>query len=184
MSEVSISADKSERPRRTAAAETVTATELAEHLDLSRQRIKVLADVDHVLERLPDGRFELGANRVRYIRHLRTERARSPNGEASAALARVKAERLQIEIEERKRNLVPLETYEAMIDELAGLTLSALGSLPARCAPLGDLATRRAVEKAVLEIRRERAAAAQRAGLTMSSLSLKADITASLWHVR
>jgi hypothetical protein len=33
--------------------------------------------------------------------------------------------------------------------------LTALSSLPARCTPRGDLATRRAIERAVLEVRRE-----------------------------
>jgi hypothetical protein len=148
-------------PSTVAGQASVTATQLAEHLDMTRQRIGVLADVDHVLERLPDGRFDVASNRIRYIRHLRTERARSPNGEATAALAQAKAAMLQIQIEEKKRTLVPMETYEAMIDELAGLTLTALSSPPARCAPR-DLATRRAVERVVLEIRAELAAAAQR----------------------
>jgi hypothetical protein len=35
----------------------VSATELAEHLSLTRQRITVLAPVEHVLERLPAGKF-------------------------------------------------------------------------------------------------------------------------------
>jgi hypothetical protein len=69
--------------------------------------------------------------------------------EADAALARAKAEMLQIRIEEKKRTLVPVEAYDTMIDEFAGVVLSALGSLPARCAPRGDLATRRAIERAV-----------------------------------
>ena len=60
-----------------------------------------------------------------------------------------------------KRILVPLETYEAMIDELAGVTLTALSSLPARCAPR-DLATRRVIEQAVREVRREIATVCER----------------------
>jgi hypothetical protein len=35
----------------------MSATALAEHLSLTRQRITVLAPVEHVLERLPAGGF-------------------------------------------------------------------------------------------------------------------------------
>jgi len=72
-----------------------------------------------------------------------------PRSEADAAHAKAKTELLQIGIEEKKRTLVPVEAYDTMIDEFAGVVLSALGSLPARCAPRGDLATRRAIERAV-----------------------------------
>src|SRR5262245_31656645 len=37
---------------------TVTATQLGVHLGITRQRIAALADVEHVIERLPDGRFD------------------------------------------------------------------------------------------------------------------------------
>jgi len=38
---------------------------------------------------------------------------------------------------------------------LAGVTLTALSSLPARCAPRGDLATRRSIERVMFEVRTE-----------------------------
>jgi hypothetical protein len=166
MSDLSISTDKSARgssARRTAAAPgSVTATQLAEHLDLSRQRIKVLADVDHVLERLPDGRFALGASRVKYIRHLRTERVRSPRSEADTALAQAKAETLQLKLAQQKGQLVLKTDVDELFDTICGVTLTALSSLPARCASIGDLATRRAIERAVLEVRREIATVCER----------------------
>jgi hypothetical protein len=42
-----------------------------------------------------------------------------------------------------------------MIDGIAGVTLTALSSLPARCAPRGDLAIRRSIERVVFEVRTE-----------------------------
>ena len=42
-----------------------------------------------------------------------------------------------------------------MIDDLAGVTLTALSSLPARCAPRGDLAIRRSIERVVFQVRTE-----------------------------
>lgn len=53
---------------------------------------------------------------------------------------------------------MPKEVYDSMIDEFAGVLLTAVGSLPARCAPRGDLATRRCVQRAVRELRAEIAA--------------------------
>ena len=44
---------------------------------------------------------------------------------------------------------------DALIDDLAGVTLTALSSLPARCAPRGDLAIRRVIERVVFEVRTE-----------------------------
>src|SRR6476619_7678900 len=45
---------------------SVTATQLGEHLGLTRQRIGVLADIEHVIERLPNGRFNLDRREVQY----------------------------------------------------------------------------------------------------------------------
>ena len=53
---------------------------------------------------------------------------------------------------------MPKEVYDLMIGEFAGVLLTAVGSLPARCAPRGDLATRRCVQRAVRELRAEIAA--------------------------
>jgi hypothetical protein len=153
MSDISSQTPKGSRLPR--AASSVTATQLGEHLDLTRQRVGVLADVDHVLERQADGRFDLDASRIRYIRHLRSERARSPNAAAAAALALAKAETLQLKLMQQKRELVSKADFDAMIDEFAGVTLTTLSSLPARCAPRGDLATRRAIERVVFEVRTE-----------------------------
>jgi hypothetical protein len=47
---------------------------------------------------------------------------------------------------------------DALIDGIAGVTLTALSSLPARCAPRGDLVIRRNIERVVFEVRSEIAA--------------------------
>ena len=44
---------------------------------------------------------------------------------------------------------------DELIDGIAGVTLTALSSLPARCAPRGDLAIRRSIERVVFEVRTE-----------------------------
>jgi hypothetical protein len=44
---------------------------------------------------------------------------------------------------------------DALIDDLAGVVLTALHSMPARCVPRGDLGIRRCIEQVVLEVRTE-----------------------------
>ena len=48
-----------------------------------------------------------------------------------------------------------MRIYEVneIIDGLCGVVLTALGSMPARCAPHCDLATRRNIERVVFEVR-------------------------------
>ena len=48
-----------------------------------------------------------------------------------------------------------------LIDDMMGVVLTALSSMPARCAPPGDLATRRNIERVVFEVRTEIANIAQ-----------------------
>ena len=59
---------------------------------------------------------------------------------------------MRIRIEEKQRSLVRRSDVEALIDGIAGVTLTALSSLPARCAPRGDLAIRRSIERVVFEV--------------------------------
>jgi hypothetical protein len=44
---------------------------------------------------------------------------------------------------------------DALIDGTAGTALTHLSSMPARCAPYGDLAIRRSIERALFEVRTE-----------------------------
>jgi hypothetical protein len=62
---------------------------------------------------------------------------------------------LQLRLMEKRHELVRRSDVDALIDDLAGVTLTALSSLPARCAPRGDLAIRRSIERIVFEVRTE-----------------------------
>ena len=61
---------------------------------------------------------------------------------------------LRIRIEERKRELVPRDVYESMIDQMAGLVLTKLGGWPARVAG-HNLGLRRRAEALLRELRTE-----------------------------
>ena len=133
--------------RRSAKPATVSASALAQHLDCSRTYIGKL-ETEGVIQRQGDG-FPLDQSRVAYLRYLRRERQQSPRTEADADHVKVKTEMLQLRLMEKKRELVRRADVDELIDGIAGVTLTALSSLPARCAPRGDLATRRSIERSV-----------------------------------
>ena len=62
---------------------------------------------------------------------------------------------LQLRLMEKKRELVRRADVDELIDGIAGATLTALSSLPARCSPRGDLAVRRSIERVMFEVRTE-----------------------------
>ena len=139
--------------RRSAKPATVSASALALHLDCSRTYIGKL-EAEGVIQRQGDG-FPLDQSRVAYLRYLRRERQQSPRTEADADHVTVKTEMLQLRLMEKRRELVRRDDVDALIDDIAGVTLTALSSLPARCAPRGDLAIRRSIERVVFEVRTE-----------------------------
>ena len=130
---------------------TVNATALALHLDCGRTYIHKL-EAEGVIQRQGDG-FPLDQSRVAYLRFLRRERKQSPRGEADTDLQRAKSELIRVRIAEKKRELVRRDNVDALIDGIAGVVLTHLSSAPARCAPIGDLAARRNIERVLVEIR-------------------------------
>jgi hypothetical protein len=132
---------------------TVSASALAKHLACSRAYIGKL-EAEGVIQRQGDS-FPLDQSRVSYLRYMRRERRQSPRAAADAEHALAKTALLRIRIEEKQRTLVRQSDVDELIDQIAGVTLTALSSLPARCAPRGDLATRRAIERVVFEVRTE-----------------------------
>jgi hypothetical protein len=107
-----------------------------------------------VIERRADGKFDLDDNRRRYILHLREERKRSPKSESDTDFQRAKSELIRIRIQEKQRQLINAEEAYAMIDQMVGLFLTGLSGFAARCGGR-DLATRRAIDQAVYDLRLE-----------------------------
>jgi hypothetical protein len=132
---------------------TVTATQLGVHLGITRQRIAALADVEHVIERLPDGRFDRDACRLRYLNWLRDPARRGARSEAEAALQKQKSNWLALKIARYEREHITMEEHNHFVDTITGLFLTALGSLPAIMGG-HDLAARRKWENFVYETRK------------------------------
>jgi hypothetical protein len=134
---------------------TVSASALAQHLDCSRTYIGKL-EAEGVIQRQGDG-FPLDQSRVAYLAILAREHRRSPRAEADADHVKVKTEMLQLRLMEERRELVRRTDVDELIDGIAGVVLTHLSSLPARCAPRSDLAIRRSIERVVFEVRTEMA---------------------------
>jgi hypothetical protein len=146
MSDVTPHADAAKHKTRTIDADIVTANGLATHLGMMRQNVARMT-AEAIIEQRSDGRYDQTACRLRYIKHLREMQRRSPRVEADAAHAKIKTELLELCLMEKRRELVRMDEVSELIDGICGVMLTALSSMPARCAPRGDLATRRAIER-------------------------------------
>jgi hypothetical protein len=85
---------------------------------------------------------------------LREERKRSPKSEADADFQRPKSELIRIRIQEKQRQLIKAEEAYAQMDQMVGMFLTGLSGFVARCGGR-DLATRRAIDQAVFDLRRD-----------------------------
>jgi hypothetical protein len=136
---------------RSPVAKPVNASALALHFDCSRAYIGKL-ETEGVIQQLGSG-FPLDQSRVAYLRYLRCERRQSPRSEADAEHAKAKAALLRLRIAEKQRELVPRADFDAMIDGIAGVVLTHLSGMAARCS--NDLAVRRKIDAVVYEVRTE-----------------------------
>jgi phage terminase Nu1 subunit (DNA packaging protein) len=135
---------------------TVSASALAQHLDCTRTYIGKL-EAEGVIQRQGDS-FPLDESRVAYLRYLRRERRQSPRSEADAALVAAKTEMLQLRLMEKKRELLSREDFDEAIDSMAGIVITHLSGMAARCS--NDLMVRRKIDAVVREVRKEMAKAA------------------------
>jgi hypothetical protein len=138
----------------------VSGNKLTVHFGVVRQRIDQLT-AQGVIERRSDGLFDQDQSRLKYFDHLRSEHRRSPRTQADADYVKVKTEMLQTRLMEKRRELVLQSDVNELTDQLCGVVLTHLSSMPARCAPRGDLVTRRNIERVVFEVRTEMAKVCQ-----------------------
>jgi hypothetical protein len=130
----------------------VSASALAEHLACVRSYVAKLVE-QGVIERRGDGKFDQDQCRTKYLAHLREERRRSPKSAADVEFTSAKAELIRIRIDEKRGTTILREEAMDREDKLIGMVLSALSSMPAQCAPVGDLQIRRRLERWVFQAR-------------------------------
>jgi hypothetical protein len=132
---------------------TVTATQLGVHLGITRQRIAALADVEHVIERLPDGRFDQNACRLRYLNWLRDPEGRSARSEANERFIDAKTELLRLRVAEKCQDLILRSEVDDTLHATAAIVTTHLGGMAARCTP--DLRIRQTIDVLVRQVRTE-----------------------------
>jgi len=149
------------RPKQhqTSGSNFVIAIQLAKHLDLSRQRVQQLVD-EHVIARLPNGKFDQDACRVAYLRWLRDPERRSARSEANARFIDAKTELLRMRVAEKCRDLIPRSEVDETLHAIAGIVNVHLSGMAARCSP--DLRVRSTIDRIVYEIRVAMAEAANK----------------------
>jgi hypothetical protein len=142
-------------PKQRIAGAIVGAKQLARHLDLTHPRIRQLADEEHVLERLPSGKFNQDDCRVKYLRWLRAPERRVQKSQADNEFTQAKAELIRIRIAEKQKVLMLTDEAMEVSEKLIGTMLTAMcGMAPrvARCAG-NSVAVRREVDAIVYETR-------------------------------
>jgi hypothetical protein len=132
----------------------VGAKQLARHLDLTHPRIGQLAE-EQVLERLPDGKFNLDAARVAYIRWLRDPERRTAKSKVDQEFTQAKAELIRIRIAEKQKVLMQTDEAMEVAEKLIGTMLTAMHGMAPRVARIAgnSIAVRREVDAIVYETR-------------------------------
>lgn len=139
-----------------------SASATARHLSCDRQYPDKLVALA-AIERGADGKYDLDETRRKYITHLREQRKLSPRTVADVGYQTARADLIRLRIAEKQGQLIPADVHERRVEDFAGVVLTALGSLPAKIGGT-DLGLRRRIERAVLEVRREIAMAANAKG--------------------
>ena len=108
-----------------------------------------------MIERLPDGRFDQDACRLRYLNWLRDPARRGARSEAEAALQKQKSTWLALKIARHEREHITMEEHNHFVDTITSLFSTALGSLSAMMGG-NDLTIRRKWEAFVDDLCRAR----------------------------
>jgi hypothetical protein len=128
----------------------VSAQAMALHLGMARPSLDVLV-ADRIIEKLPNGRYDIDKTRVAYITHLRRARRTSPQTTARAEFDAAKARDLQVRAAIREGTLMETEEAIAIVDELVGFMLAGLSGLPARITR--NMEARREIEAEIFNLR-------------------------------
>lgn len=140
------------KPARRRKVATATATQVAEHLGVSRQYIVRLAD-EGTIERLPDGRFDQDKARLAYLSWLRDPARRAVKGEAESKFLEQKTLALTIRNQQRLGELWPRDACEHALDVFVGTVIGEIHTISARAAPV-DIVWRRKIDAAILTARK------------------------------
>jgi hypothetical protein len=117
-------------------------TQLAQHFDCSREQISRL-EKQGVIERLPDGGFDLDASRVKYLRHLRERR---PTGDHRKSFEQSRAAREKLKLMRESREVCYVHEFAEFVDAVGAAHFKHYGPVASRIGGT-DLALRRRAEQ-------------------------------------
>jgi hypothetical protein len=115
-------------------------------LMVSEERVRQLAKMDYV-PKAARGKYPLIGLVQGYIRFLKDEERRSSKSATASRMQEAKATEIDMRIAEKRRELIPLEEAEAVVDVLVGRIRSEFSGLPIRVTR--DMTLRRELESEV-----------------------------------
>jgi hypothetical protein len=138
----------------------VSGRRLAQHLDLSLQRVTQLTKTEHVIERLPNGTYDQDDCRIRYLRWLRDAQRRAGRSKADADFTAAKAELIRLRIAEKTNTLMPTEIAVERMKLVIFTFINKLTSIGPRLAFVSGntYGARREIDAIIHETRKELAA--------------------------
>src|SRR5262245_42571810 len=108
----------------------VTSAAVGEWLGLARTRVDQLVGEGYAVK-LGKDRFDLKASVQGYLRFMRDNARRHNMAAADSRVRDARAQEIEVKTAVRLGHLVPLSSYEDMIDRLAGFTRTELAGVPA-----------------------------------------------------
>lgn len=134
---------KARKPAPVKAAKGVSATEVGRHLEMSRQRVGQL-EAEGVFPRLANGRFDLTACRIAYIRWLKDENRRGSKAAGASVFQVARTREIEQRIAREDGKLIPIDEVQAGITDILGTYRAELSGVAA--ASTRDLDVRAAIE--------------------------------------
>lgn len=125
---------------------TISRPQVARLLMISEERVRQLVKMEY-LPQTARGQYPLVGVVQGYIRFLKDEERRSSKSATASRMQEAKATEIDMRIAEKRRELIPLEEAEAVVDVLVGRIRSEFSGLPIRVTR--DMTLRRELESEV-----------------------------------
>ena len=135
-----------EENKQTAGSGTISVGTAAQLLMVSEERVRQLVKLGYV-PRVAKGQFPLVGVVQGYIKFLKDEERRSSKTATASRMQDAKAAKIEMELAEKRRELIPVEDHRIVVDIIAGKVRDEFAGLPARFTR--DMKLRRELETEV-----------------------------------
>jgi len=123
----------------------VTLQDLADHLDMTRQRVHDLINQNILQKSGKRGGIDIDENRVRYIRYLRSlgkgrSAASGDYNEERTRLTKLQADKAELELQEKEADLISTDIIKSIWTDYVSNVRSKLLALPSKLGHLTQAA--------------------------------------------